>query len=237
MKLKCFAVDDEPLALALIKSYVERTPFLQLAGAFSNAVDAAVAMKAEPVDLLFLDIRMPGLTGLQLASMLDAYKTKIIFTTAYSSYALDGFRVDAIDYLLKPISYEDFLKSAQKAQRYIEPPAPAPAPAATQGGSIVVRTNRQLMRLDFDEILYVEAMRDYVIFYTESGDKLSTQATLKGIASQLPEAQFAYVHRSFIVNRSKIKVVERSCIVFGKTRIPVSPPYRDVLLEIGEVVS
>jgi DNA-binding LytR/AlgR family response regulator len=229
MKIKCFAVDDEPLALALIQSYVERTPFLQLAGVFSNAVDAAVAMKAEPVELLFLDIRMPGLTGLQLASMLDTYKTKIIFTTAYSSYALDGFRVDAIDYLLKPISYEDFLKSAQKAQRYIEPPAPATA----QAGSIVVRTNRQLMRLDFDEILYVEAMRDYVIFHTESGDKLSTQATLKSIASQLPEALFAYVHRSFIVNRTKIKVVERSCIVFGKTRIPVSPPYRDVLLGIA----
>ena len=226
MGLRCFVVDDEPLAVELMRSYVERTPFLNLAGCFSNAMDALTAMKTQPVDLLFLDIQMPEWTGLQLALLIDAFKTKIIFTTAFDRYALDGFKAGAIDYLLKPVSYADFLKAAQKAQRYMAVP-----PAATpQEGSLMVRVNYKWRKIHYGDILYLEAMRDYVAIYTEAGEKILTLNTLQNIAAMLPDSLFVRVHRSFIVHLCKTQVIDRHGILFGKTRIPVSNYYRKELL-------
>ncbi|MDR0687817.1 MAG: LytTR family DNA-binding domain-containing protein [Prevotellaceae bacterium] len=223
--IKCFAVDDEPLALALMTSYIAQTPFLALAGSFSSAVDAIVSLRAQPAELLFLDIQMPDLTGLQLAAMVDDCKAKVIFTTAFDCFALEGFKVDAIDYLLKPISYADFLKSAQKAQRYIEA-SPATATAAAAPEYIIVKTGYRLQKVEHSEILYLEALRDYVAIYTASGEKIMTLTSLQHMDDELPDALFARVHRSFIVNLSKVKIIERSCIVFGKTYIPISVAYR-----------
>jgi DNA-binding LytR/AlgR family response regulator len=216
MPINCFAIDDEPLALELMRSYIEQTPFLRLAGCFSNALEAMAAMKAQPVDLLFLDIQMPGWTGLQLALSLDAFKTKIIFTTAFDQYAIEGFNADAIGYLLKPVSYADFLKAAQKAQRYID------APAGQPSGSLTVRTGYKWRKINHSDILYLEAMRDYVAIHTVHGEIIRTLNTLQNMAAMLPDTLFVRVQRSFIVQLHKIQTMERRCIVFGKTRIPVS---------------
>jgi DNA-binding LytR/AlgR family response regulator len=221
--IQCFAVDDEPLALELICSYIGRTPFLRLAGCFSNALDVITAMQTQSVHLLFLDIQMPEWTGLQLALSMDTFKTKIIFTTAFDHYAIDGFKADAIDYLLKPVSYADFLKAAQKAQRYIHLPPPPE-------GNLMVRVNYQWRKIKYDEILYIEAMRDYVAIYTEAGEKILTLNTLQNIAAMLPASLFVRVQRSFIVRLSKIQLIERNCIVFGKTRIPLSEQKKKELL-------
>ncbi|MDR0710921.1 MAG: LytTR family DNA-binding domain-containing protein [Prevotellaceae bacterium] len=221
-QIKCFAVDDEPLALELIQSYVNQASFLTLAGSFSNATEALEAMKRQPPELIFLDIQMPGLTGIELAAMIDAHKMKVIFTTAFDCFALEGFKVDAIDYLLKPIAYADFLKAAQKAQRYIDASS---APAAPR--CITVKTGYKLHKIDLSEILYVEALRDYVAIHTASGEKIMTIASLQHIADKLPEAMFARVHRSFVVNISKIRIIERNRIVFGKTYIPISDTYKE----------
>ena len=226
MRLRCFVVDDEPLAVELMRSYVERTPFLNLAGCFSNAMDALTAMKTQPVDLLFLDIQMPEWTGLQLALLIDAFRTKIIFTTAFDHYALDGFKAGAIDYLLKPVSYADFLKAAQKAQRYMAGSAAVPP----QEGSIMVRAGYKWRKINYSDILYLEAMRDYVAIYTEAGEKIQTLNTLQNMAAILPGNLFVRVHRSFIVHLGKIQVIDRHSILFGKTHIPVSACYRKELL-------
>jgi DNA-binding LytR/AlgR family response regulator len=221
-QIACFAVDDEPLALELIQSYISQTPFLTLAGAFSSAIEAVAAMKSQPAELLFLDIQMPGLTGIEVASMIDTYSTKVIFTTAFDCFALDGFRVDALAYLLKPIAYADFLKAAHKAQRYIDASADPAAPKC-----ITVKTGYKLHKIDLNDILFVEALRDYVAVHTANGEKITTITSLQHIAGELPEALFARVHRSFIVNLSNVKVIERNCIIFGKNRIPISDTYRE----------
>ena len=229
MKIKCLAVDDEPLALELIKSYIIQTPFLELIGCYGSAIDALTAMKNNEANLLFLDIQMPNLSGLQLASIIDTYKTKVIFTTAFDQYALEGFKADAIDYLLKPISYSDFLKSAQKAQRYISGTSPS---ESFETGSIMVKADYKLHKIDFSDIIYLEAVRDYVAIYTESAGKIMTLSALKNIEANLPPQIFARVHRSFIVNISKVKTIERNRIVFGKCFIPISDAYKKYFMEL-----
>ena len=154
-QISCIAVDDEPLALELMQSYITQTPFLMLSGSFSSAIEAVTAMKMQPSELLFLDIQMPGLTGIELASMIDTYSTKVIFTTAFDSFALDGFRVDALAYLLKPIAYADFLKAAHKAQRYIDASASA-NPSIPK--CITIKTGYKLQKIDLNDILFVEAL-------------------------------------------------------------------------------
>lgn len=221
-QIPCFAVDDEPLALELMQSYINQTPFLALAGSFSSAIQAVAAMKRQPAELIFLDIQMPGLTGIELASMIDTYSTKVIFTTAFDCFALDGFRVDALAYLLKPVAYADFLKAAHKAQRYIDA---SDAPGAPK--CITVKTGYKLQKIDLNDILFVEALRDYVAVHTADGEQITTITSLQHIAKELPEALFARVHRSFIVNLANVRVIERSCILFGKTRIPISDTYRE----------
>lgn len=222
--IRCIAVDDEPLALALVESYVIKTPFLKLVGSYSDAYEALKAVESGGVDLIFLDIQMPGITGLELAALIDTFKTKVVFTTAFDSYALDGFRVDAIDYLLKPISYVDFMRSAKKAQRLIQN-----SPESV-GGSLVVKVDYRLQRVDYNDILYLESLRDYVLIVLENGAEIKTLSTLKGLESTLPSPPFSRVHRSFIVNIPKVTVLERNCIVFGRRTIPVSEAYRDEVM-------
>ena len=238
MKLTCAIIDDEPLAVELLESYVRKTPFLELKGAYNGGITALEALKTEPVDLLFCDIQMPELSGMELSRMLPT-RTRVVFTTAFDRYAVEGFRVGAVDYLLKPISYADFLAASQKALAWFEmqdraqaaDTAPQPAPAAAPR-SIFVRTEYRLRQIDFDRILYIEGLKDYVKIHTdEEPHPVLSLTSLKTLEEQLPADRFIRVHRSYIVQPSKIRTIERNRIVFGKEYIPISEGYRQAFFD------
>ena len=228
MIIKCAIVDDEPLAVELLASYVKKIPFLELCGKYSNATDALHGIGEEPVDLLFLDIQMPELNGLELSKMVPE-NTRIVFTTAFNQYAVDGFRVNALDYLLKPISYADFLEASNKALQWFQlvqqneqqAQAAAPAPEEEQR-SIFVKSEYKLLQIDLDDIRYIEGLKDYVKIYTEqSPHPILSLMNMKAIEQMLPASRFIRVHRSFIVQKSKIREIERNRIVFGDVYIPI----------------
>lgn len=199
MKLKCAIVDDEPLALGLLESYVEKTPFLELTGKYSSAVQAMKELPEKQTDLLFLDIQMPELNGLEFSKMVDS-RTRIIFTTAFEQYALDGYKVNALDYLLKPISYTDFLQAANKAVRWFEL-LNQPHDEIT---SIFVKSDYKLVQIELDNILYVEGLKDYVKIYEEGNQRpILSLMSMKAMEELLPASRFMRVHRSYIVQRAK----------------------------------
>lgn len=219
MKISCIAIDDEPLALALVRDYCLRVPFLQLVGSYTDAIAAAPVLRIEQPNLLFLDIQMPDISGLQIARH-AGYAPQIVFTTAYSQYAVEGFNMDAADYLLKPFSFERFLQAAEKVRKRILPEQ------ATFGAipSISFKSAYQTVELRIDEILFAEAMDNYTILYTDSKRHIA-HCTLKLIEDQLPTHQFVRVHRSFVVNRLKISSYSKSNIQIGKTNIPIGRSY------------
>lgn len=233
--LRCCVIDDEPLASGLIRSYIEKTPFLEVAGEFSSPRDAISTLLNNNIDIVFLDIQMPQLNGIEFARIIPA-DTRIIFTTAYSDYAVEGFRVNALDYLLKPISYEEFLAAARRALSWYElkhnsetlkPTVPTP-PADKAGEYIIVKSEYKLVQVRIADILYIEGLKDYVKIYLEGSDKsIMTLLSMKALEQTLPTDLFMRVHRSYIVNLSKIKVIERNRIIFGRTQIPVSESYKE----------
>lgn len=253
MILTCIAVDDEPLALGLVCAFIEKTPFLKLAGRYSSAVEALQGLLHQPVDVIFLDIQMPDLTGLELARVLERSKSdnrspRIIFTTAFDQFALDGFRVDALDYLLKPFNYEEFLRAATKARGYAElihrggaaapvavagPPA-VPLPAADD--YLFLKVEYQLVRILYSDILYIEGLKDYVKVYRQSDPlkPLLSLTSLKALEDKLPDKQFMRVHRSFIVALDQINAVTRNSVQIGAATIPVSDQYKEVF---GQFIS
>ena len=236
MKLSCAIIDDEPLAVELMESYVRKTPFLELQGSFGSGVAAFGMLCDRPVDLLFCDIQMPGLNGVEFSRMLPA-DTRVIFTTAFSRYAVEGFRVNAVDYLLKPISYADFLAAAQKALEWFELKRHAGAPADDLR-SIFVKTEYRLRQIELDKILYIEGLKDYVKIYVEDEPRpVLSLISLKTLEEQLPAERFVRVHRSYIVQPSKIRIIERGRIVFGKTYIPVSDGYKEAFYAFLEARS
>ncbi|MFR9523425.1 MAG: LytTR family DNA-binding domain-containing protein [Rikenellaceae bacterium] len=238
MKLKTIVIDDEPLAAMLLEGYVEKTPFLELTATFSTAVEAIDSEALATADLLLLDIQMPTLTGLEFSRMVDP-RTRIIFTTAFNQYALDGYRVNALDYLLKPISYTDFLVAAQKAFEWFKLKERAEGVGeqdakteAAQIDSIYVKSEYKLLRIELCKILYVEGLKDYVKFYLEGEPKpILSLMNMKKAEEILPASQFIRVHRSYIVRKDKIKVIERSRIVFEEERIPIGESYKEQLNE------
>ena len=258
MALNCIAVDDEPLALGLVCAFIEKTPFLTLVGRYSSAVAALQGLNDLAVDVIFLDIQMPDLTGIELARVLDKASagrggkthSRIVFTTAFNQFALDGFRVDALDYLLKPFNYEEFLGAATKARTYFElvnranaplPPEPAerdtptdsparPAdfPAEASIEYLFLKVEYQLVRMAFSDICYIEGLKDYVKVHLVSTPKpLLSLTSLKALEEKLPPARFMRVHRSFIVSLEKISAVTKNTIQIGATTIPVSDQYKD----------
>ena len=238
MKLTCAIIDDEPLALSLLESYVNKTPFLELRGKYGSAVNALPALTETPVDLLFLDIQMPELNGMELSRILEA-DTRIIFTTAFSQYALDSYKVNALDYLLKPISYADFLKSANKALRWYEllrenngAKTDTAAAASPQVESIFVKTEYKLVQVELRKILYIEGLKDYVkIFVEGEPHPILSLMSMKNLEDMLPASRFVRVHRSYIVQPEKIKVIERGRIVFDMKYIPISDNYKQKFME------
>jgi DNA-binding LytR/AlgR family response regulator len=225
--IKVVAIDDEPLALQLVKGYVEKTPDLELAGVFDNPVDAVAFIQSSDVDLVLLDIQMPDLTGTELARVI-AGGPKVIFTTAYEKYALEGFRLDAVDYLLKPFSYAEFLKAIQKAERLITVERSQLPPLEVNNEFLFIRSESRIRRINFSDILYIEGLKDYVkIWLKDERKPLLSLSTMKALESRLPGDRFMRVHRSFIVNLETVKVIERNRIVYGEVRIPVTDQYRD----------
>jgi DNA-binding LytR/AlgR family response regulator len=221
------AIDDEPLALQLVKGYIEKTPSLELAGAFDNPIEAAAFIQSGDVDLVLLDIQMPDLTGTELARVI-AGGPKVIFTTAYEKYALEGFRLDAVDYLLKPFSYAEFLKAVQKAERLIAAERRQLPALEVKNDFLFVKSESRIRRINLSEIQYIEGLKDYVkIWLKEEKKPVLSLSTLKALESRLPSDRFMRVHRSFIVNLETVKVIERGRIVFGEVRIPVTEQYID----------
>ena len=232
MKLTCAIIDDEPLAASLLESYAMKTPFLEVKGKYNSALNAMNSLHNVPVQVLFLDIQMPELSGMDFSKMLPP-ETKVIFTTAFEQYAVDSYRVNALDYLLKPISYSDFLKAAQKAYQWFELlQRKNEEPAVTSGTEneverIFVKTEYKLVQIELNRILYIEGLKDYVKIYLEGETHpVLSLISMKMVEDMLPSSRFVRVHRSYIVQPEKIKVIERNRIVFGKEYIPISDNYK-----------
>lgn len=222
--MTCTIVDDEPLAVKLLESFVERTPALQLVGSYTDSVEAIAALRENPVDLVFLDIQMPDMDGMELAHMLPA-QTKIIFTTAFKEYAFDSYEVSAIDFLLKPVRYNKFLTAVEKAQERI---VRQPSSVNHQPSTLFLRVDGELRQLQLDDVLYVAGMKDYVMFYVQSQPRpLITHLTMKAVEDMLPADRFLRVHRSYIVALDKIRSIDRNdCIYIGNEIIHVTEAFR-----------
>jgi two-component system response regulator LytT len=237
MILNCIAVDDEPLALGLVCTFIEQTPFLKLTGRYASAVEALVGLQDQKVDLIFLDIQMPNLNGIELARVLDsrgANKPRIIFTTAYNQFALEGYKVDALDYLLKPFNYEEFLHAANKALTYAEllhRSTTTPSAADEQrmeDNYLFLKVEYQLVRIALNDILYIEGLKDYVKVYLQNTEKpLLSLTSLKSLEEKLSPKRFMRVHRSFIVSLDKINSITRNALQIGKVNITVGDQYKD----------
>lgn len=229
MILKCAIVDDEPLALELLKSYVKKTPVLELNGAYSSAIEAMKMLPDNLVDLLFLDIQMPELNGLEFSHMVPE-DTRIVFTTAFGQYALDGYKVNALDYLLKPISYTDFLQSINKAVQWFDRKRGTDNEPTDKSDFIYVKSDYKLIQISLKDILYIEGLKDYVKIHLEGESRpILSLTSLKALEEKLPTDRFIRVHRSYIVQKQKIKVIDKARIVFGKEYIPVSESYKQEL--------
>ncbi|WP_100075924.1 LytR/AlgR family response regulator transcription factor [Chryseobacterium camelliae] len=223
-KIKCIIVDDEPLAISLLESYVRNVPFLELVFSAENPITALEYIQNHPSDLIFLDIQMPELTGINFMKILGDRK-KYILTTAYSEYALEGYEHNIIDYLLKPVSFERFYKSAVKAQQRLM------TVESKTGAHFFVKCSGQQHRINFEDILYVESIKDYVNIRTETQEYIVLD-TLKSMEMQLPESSFTRIHKSFIVNLERIKSIgSRNVTLLSDQEIPVGESYRAGFLQ------
>ncbi len=230
MNLKCVIIDDEPLAIDVIAEHIDRTPFLSLEQRFTHPVKAFEFLSENKVDIVFIDIKMPDLNGIELVNKLD-YQPVVIFTTAFDQYAIDGFKVNAVDYLLKPVDYPDFLKAAEKAKKWIY--------ANNQTLSIksdkeflFIKSEYKIIRIELNKIQYIEGMNEYVRIHRENAKPIMSLLSLKSIENQLPEDQFMRVHKSYIVNLQKITEIESNTIICGDgIVIPVSKLYREKFQE------
>ena len=232
IKVSCIVVDDEPMALNLVESYVEKTPFLDFKKKCSSAIEAMEYIKSNPVDLLFLDIQMPDLTGIEFSKMLPK-ETRVIFTTAFDHYALEGFKVEAIDYLLKPFDYAEFLAAANKANTWFElVKGKRESLLSEEKEFLFVKSEYKQIRVKLADVLYFEGLKDYIKIWLKDNPKpILTLMSLKSLEEELPETQFMRVHRSFIVSLNNIDVIERSQIIINEQRITVSEQYKAKFLQ------
>ncbi|HOX75405.1 MAG TPA: LytTR family DNA-binding domain-containing protein [Bacteroidales bacterium] len=229
--INVIAIDDEPLALQLVTGYIEKTPSLKLIGSFDNPVDASDFLRDNHVDIIFLDIQMPDLSGIEFSRIIGK-GPKIIFTTAFEKYAIEGYKLEVVDYLLKPFSYEEFLAAVNKAVRLIKLEDKALQKVEANDEFLFLKSDYKIKRINFNDILFIEGLKDYVKVHIQNNPRpLLSLSTLKQIETKLPAGKFMRVHRSFIVNLDKIDTIERSRIVFGKTYIPVSDQYKDKFQE------
>jgi DNA-binding LytR/AlgR family response regulator len=227
-KLSCLIVDDEPLALDLLERYIRRTPFLEHPKRSNNAIEALEILNAVKIDLLFLDIHMPELSGMEFSKMLGT-DIKIVFTTAYSEYAIEGYKVNALDYLLKPFSYEEFLRAANKAKDWFEFRIRQPNTLNINDyGFIFVKSEYKQVKINLNEVLFFEGLKDYIKIYIKDQLKpIMTIMSLKSLEQILPASQFMRIHRSYIIALDKIQMVEQNQILINnKVRIRVADRYK-----------
>lgn len=234
MIINVIAVDDEPLALGLVAGYIEKTPGLKLAGKFDNPLEAAEFISLNAVDLIFLDIQMPDLSGIEFTRAMEK-GPKVIFTTAYEKYALEGYKLDIIDYLMKPFSYEEFLTSVSKVRKLLSLEHQAVSNVEANNQFLFLKSDYKIRRINFNDILYIEGLKDYVKVFVQNNPKpVLSLTSLKVLEAKLPPGKFMRVHRSFIVNLERIETIERSRIVFGKEYIPVGDQYKEKFQEFLE---
>ncbi len=227
VKIKCIAIDDEPLALKQVAAYIQKLPFLELVGECTSAFEALELLELQQVDLMFVDINMPDLNGLEFVKSL-AQKPLLIFTTAYSEYALEGFKVDALDYLLKPFSFAEFSKAANKAKNQFELMLNAPEKLESNDEFLFIKSEYKLLRVNLNDIQFIEGMKEYVRIHIIGQKPIMTLLSMKSLEEKLPTEKFMRVHRSYIVNLEKVTTVERMTIVFDdKNRIPISDNYKE----------
>lgn len=224
--IKCIAIDDEPLALKQIESYISKTPNLQLEQSFNNAIQVIEYLQHNAIDLMFVDINMPDLSGMDFVKSLKNAPS-VIFTTAYSEYAIEGFKVNAVDYLLKPISYTDFIQASEKAKQLHELQNNAVEEISQNQEFLFIKSEYKIVKIKFDDIKYIESMREYVRIHLTNSKPIMTLSSMKKIEQTMPTQQFMRVHRSFLVNLSHITTIDRNRIVFdGSVYIPVSENYQ-----------
>ncbi|HBG70527.1 MAG: hypothetical protein A2W93_03670 [Bacteroidetes bacterium GWF2_43_63] len=239
MKLKCIVVDDEPLAVEKLSGYISRVPFLELQASFTSGMDALQFLKDNSTDLLFLDIQMDDLTGIQLLEVLKV-KPQVVFTTAYSDYAIKGYELEVSDYLLKPISFERFLQSANraydKASDKIKTEAKTDQPVANAVPApdfMFVKTEYRMEKVKFNDIHYVEGMKDYLRIVCPD-KRIMTLTNFKNMLDMLPDEAFCRIHKSYIINLSKIQSIEKSHVVVLNERLPIGDSFRKSFFELLE---
>ena len=228
MTISCIIVDDEPLAVHLLESFVAKTPELELLGSFTDSVEAINAIKEQQPNLLFLDIQMPDLNGMELAHMIPS-ETRVIFTTAFKEYAFESYEVKALDFLLKPIRYNKFMVAVEKAKEWFSAQGAATNANVPSAKSIFLKVDGEYQQIAFSQILYVCGMKDYVMFYLEDVRKpLITHLTMKSVEDMLSPQQFMRVNRSYIVALEKIRKVDRNdCIYIGDEIIHVTDAFKE----------
>ncbi len=235
MQHTCLIVEDEPLARNLLTEYVKKVSFLNLVKACSNPMEALEVLRTNPVDILFLDIQMPEITGITLLKILQK-KPMVILTTAYSEYALESYELDVVDYLLKPITFDRFLKAVDKASQRLTSPAPAmaiPDKMQTEQSPdfVFVKDGTKLVKIVFDDILYVEGLKDYVTIHTKT-QKVVTLQRLKSLEMQLPADKFIRIHHSFIIALKAIDVIHKGEVQIGNAMIPISDSYKKAFKDL-----
>jgi DNA-binding LytR/AlgR family response regulator len=233
--IRCLVVDDEPLALDILTDYIDKVPFLKLVAATTSAFEALALAQNDEADLIFLDVQMPELTGIQFLKILNG-KCNVILTTAYSQYALDGYELDVADYLLKPIAFDRFYKSVIKVQNTLvnaNPQAPVKVIDNTINSFIFVKTEHRIQKIYLDDILYIEGLKDYISIFTKT-ERVITLQHMKKMEESLPAGRFIRVHKSYIISIDKIESIERSRIQIYDKIIPIGDTYRDNFFKVIE---
>lgn len=226
--MKCIAIDDEPLALELISGYIQKTPFLEFVAGFTNPFNAMNFLLKNPIDLVFIDINMPELSGIELLKALPVLP-KIIFTTAYSEYGAESYEFNAVDYLLKPVKYDRFLKGVNKAfdlSSLKKEDTSVFANSEPHSQSVLIKSGSKTFKIATDDIFYIEAAGNYMLFYTLKG-KIMTLLPMSEILKMLPSNTFVRIHKSYIISLKHIEVIEKSIVVINKTRIPIGITYKE----------
>lgn len=235
IQIKCIIVDDEPMARDVVRRYIQKIPTLKLMGEFGNAIDATIFLQEQPVDMIFLDIKMPQLTGTEFVRSLRNVP-KIIFTTAHKEYAHEGFELDVIDYLLKPIRFDRFLRAVNKAfpqkQQEIETHGLIVNEESRPATSFIyLRVDRKMIKVLLGDILYIESDKDYVKVFTEKGF-IITRQTIASVEAMLSESQFIRIHRSYIVSLNKLKSFTAETVEIGNKELPIGKLYRNNFLKM-----
>ena len=227
-KLSCIIVDDEPVARKILQEFVDQIPFLDLHGKFENAMKAEAFLRSAPIDLIFLDIEMPKISGLQFLQKLEI-DSMAILTTAFTQYALEGYELDIIDYLLKPFAFSRFLKAVHKAKDYYE--MKNRVIGTLSSSYIFIKSEKRIEKIELKEVLYAESVGNYVSIYTEN-KKIIAYITMKSLESQLPSADFIKIHQSYLVSGSKIDAIDGNEVKVGGKSLPISRNYRDMVMKI-----